>query len=141
MTLTRRIIINALDGADDYLSADELHMRVREEYPGIGVATVYRTLQLLEGFELVHRIETGEGKARYAMRRPGNSEEQPRSEVVLVCDSCGKVIRQPAAVEKAEALFDEISQDAGERYYFQTKRRTLQLHGICAGCAAAGDLG
>jgi Fur family ferric uptake transcriptional regulator len=138
MTLTRQVIIEALDNADGFLSAEELYMLVRDEYPGIGVATVYRTLQLLEDLAMVHRIETGEGRARYAMNRelPENGGV-PGHEVLLVCDRCGEIIRQPGADAKILPLFEELSRDAEKEHHFRTGRRTLQIHGICAACYGA----
>ncbi|ADK79404.1 Fur family transcriptional regulator [Sediminispirochaeta smaragdinae] len=138
MTLTRRVIIEALDRADGYLSAEELFLIVREEYPGIGVATIYRTLQLLEELALVQRVETGEGRARYAMSRDKDAGEAGvGNEVVLICDRCGKVIRQPKAAARCSELFDSLSRKAEENYRFHTERQVLQIHGLCAGCTGA----
>ncbi len=138
MTLTRRVIIEALDDADGFLSAEDLYMLVRDEYPGIGVATVYRTLQLLEDLAMVHRIETGDGRARYAMNRePSESGEVPGNEVILICDRCGEIIRQPGAEAKMLPLFEELSRGAEKEHRFRTGRRTLQIHGTCAACSGA----
>lgn len=135
MTLTRQVIIDALDRSGDYLSAEDLYLLVRQEYPGIGVATVYRTLQLLEELSLVHRIETGEGKARYAMNREmaGEQVDDPGA-VLLVCDNCGKVIPWHDGADRAQALFQELSGKATEEFRFHPLGKTLQIHGICEGC-------
>jgi Fur family transcriptional regulator, ferric uptake regulator len=140
MTLTRQVIIDALDSSDDYLSAEDLYLLVRQEYPGIGVATVYRTLQLLEELFLVHRIETGEGKARYAMNREeAGQRPEEMSEVLLVCDSCGKVIRSPGGLERGEALFQEIADHGAAQFHFHPFRKTLQIHGLCSACYGGGE--
>jgi len=136
MTLTRQIIISALEKNEDFLTAEELYFLVREAYPGIGIATVYRTLQLLEELSLVNRVETGDGKARYSMHRDEAQDgDEPRAEVLLVCDRCGKIIRQPEYTRRCEPLLSELAGEVKEAYRFKAGRAVVQIHGLCAGCS------
>ena len=47
MTIPREIILQVLDESKEHLSAEDIYMGVHHVYPAIGLATVYRTLDLL----------------------------------------------------------------------------------------------
>ena len=84
-TLPRRLIINLLADVDEYLSAEEVFMRIHREFPGIGLATVYRTLDLLNRMGIVSKFEFGEGRARYELSETASYVEHHH---VLVCKRC-----------------------------------------------------
>ncbi len=53
LTLPRQIILNVLTTTPKHLSAEEIFLLVHKKYPGIGLATVYRTLDLLTDMNLI----------------------------------------------------------------------------------------
>ncbi|HEY2495350.1 MAG TPA: Fur family transcriptional regulator, partial [Paenibacillus sp.] len=57
-----------LENEEDHLSAEDVFMLVREIAPEIGLATVYRTLELLSELHVVEKINFGDGVARYDLR-------------------------------------------------------------------------
>ena len=65
VTQPRRVILDDLDSAKEYVSAEEIYLRIHPKHPKIGLATVYRTLTLLTQIGIVTKFEFGEGKARY----------------------------------------------------------------------------
>lgn len=66
MTEQRRVILKILEGAADHPSVEEVYERARKEDASISLATVYRTLSLLEEMELIVRHEFREsGFSRY----------------------------------------------------------------------------
>lgn len=130
-TVPRQIILEILEGNDDYVSAEDLYIQVHELHPGIGLATVYRTLQLLVEIGVVTRIETGEGKARF--RLTAVSERRRRE--VLICTNCFRTFPISALPDEQGALVEKIEKDIQNRNNFEVRQAVLQFYGICAECA------
>ncbi len=65
MTGPRRVIMDTLAEASDHPDVEQLHKRVQKRDPKIGMATVYRTVKMLEECGAVCRHEFGDGRARY----------------------------------------------------------------------------
>jgi len=71
----------------DHLGAEEVFMRVKENNPEIGMATVYRTLELLADLHIVEKMNFGDGIARFDLR--GDDHEHMHHH--LICAVCGKL--------------------------------------------------
>lgn len=65
MTGQRRVIARVLSQAEDHPDVEEVHRRAAGVDPKISIATVYRTVRLLEEADLIDRHDFGEGRARY----------------------------------------------------------------------------
>ncbi len=65
MTGQRKIIMRALEASPDHPDVEQLHGRVQKLAPKISLATVYRTVRLLEERNIINRREFGDGRARY----------------------------------------------------------------------------
>ena len=66
VTNQRILVLEVLaDHRDKHLTAEDIYELVREDYPEIGLATIYRTVQLLLEMQLVDRISLDDGCARY----------------------------------------------------------------------------
>src|SRR5690625_3311253 len=76
-----------LEREEDHLSAEEIFLLVKEKAPDIGLATVYRTLELLSELEIVDKINFGDGVSRYDLRKEGAEHFHHH----LVCMECGSV--------------------------------------------------
>src|SRR5699024_11565406 len=69
------------------LSAEEVFLLVKERAPEIGLATVYRTLELLSELTIIDKINFGDGVSRYDLRKEGVDHFHHH----LVCMECGSV--------------------------------------------------
>lgn len=67
MTGQRKVILKVLGDADDHPSVEDVYERARGIDPSISIATVYRTLNLLDELDLVIRHEFQEGYSRYEL--------------------------------------------------------------------------
>ena len=67
MGQTRRAIIQVLTEMNDHPDSREIHARAAAVYPGLSIATVYRTLALFEQDGILRRIDFGDGRARYEL--------------------------------------------------------------------------
>src|SRR5690625_1675324 len=116
-----------LEREEDHLSAEEVFLLVKEKAPEIGLATVYRTLDLLTELEVVDKISFGDGVSRYDLRKEGVDHFHHH----LVCMECGSV------EEIIEDLLVDVEKIVEERRHFHVKDQRLTLNGICINCQDA----
>ena len=103
MTNQRQIIIGVIENSEDHPDVDQLYRRAVEEDTTISIATVYRTVKLLEEASIIDRIEFGDGRARY--------EESGKHHEHLVDVETGEVIEFYHA--ELEALKEKIAHEMG----------------------------
>lgn len=120
----RTAIVETLAGHGCLLTAREIADRLRDEGRDIGVATVYRSLELLEGLGLLHRVER-EGVSRYEPAHPSGEHHHH-----LICERCGKV----SAFE--DAGLERSVQRMARRLTFRVEGHDVALRGTCSACLA-----
>lgn len=104
MTEQRRVIARVLSDADDHPDVEALYQRAAKIDPKISIATVYRTVKLLEDEHIIERHDFGDGRARY--------EEIPAEHHDHLIDlRTGKVVE--FANEEIEKLQERIARDLG----------------------------
>ena len=65
MTSQRQVIVKVIEESEDHPDVDLLYRRSVEVDDTISIATVYRTVKLLEEAGVIERLEFGDGRARY----------------------------------------------------------------------------
>jgi len=119
----REAVVKLLAGQSCCLSAQEISDRLRKSGSDIGLASVYRALDVLQGVGLVQRIELGEGPSRYEpVAADGDHHHH------AVCDRCGRI----TAFED-ERLERRLEQLAGTLRHSMSGH-DLVIHGRCARC-------
>ena len=113
-----------LEHEEDHLSAEDVYLLVKEKAPEIGLATVYRTLELYTELKIVDKINFGDGVSRYDLRKEGATHFHHH----LVCIECGSV------EEIQEDLLEDVESIVEERWNFIIKDHRLTFHGICRNC-------
>ncbi|GEN56727.1 ferric uptake regulation protein [Halolactibacillus alkaliphilus] len=113
-----------LEREEDHLSAEDIYLLVKEKAPEIGLATVYRTLELLSELKVVDKINFGDGVSRYDLRKEGAAHFHHH----LVCMECG------AVEEIVEDLLEDVEKKIEDEWQFQVKDHRLTFHGICRKC-------
>ena len=72
LTTQRQIILQTfIEAEEKHLSAEDVYILVKKNNPDIGLATIYRTLDLFTELDLVKRLDFGDGRNRYEL----NSDE------------------------------------------------------------------
>ena len=132
MTLPRRAIFDIVSASSKHLSAEDIYMAVHKKYPGVGLTTVYRTLELLVKTGTLIKYEFGEGRARYEY-----TEGEVKEHAHFICLGCGKVT-DCSDINMEKFGLDNISQEISSRYDFEIKRKRLVFHGLCKACRAGG---
>ncbi|MCF3171967.1 transcriptional repressor [Streptomyces sioyaensis] len=128
-TRQRTAVRQALVGCRDFISAQALRALLEETGISVGLSTVYRTLRALEraGRVDVVRDETG---GRLYRERPEDGHRH-----YLICRCCGR--SRAVDTEVVEAWADRIGEHTG----FTDVEHTLELTGVCAGCALSAKQG
>jgi Fur family transcriptional regulator, ferric uptake regulator len=108
--------------AGQHLSAEELYVRVKKNHPGIGYATVYRTLKLLADAGLADERRFEDGFTRYEYKSPNSHHDH------LICTKCGAII------EFENERIEELQQDVARKNRFLVQSHKLELYGLCAEC-------
>ena len=131
MTLPRQEIFDVLSRTDEHLSAEDIYLRVHSKYPGVGLTTVYRTLELLANMGLIRRFDFGDGRGRYQFI------EGPKGKVHhhhLVCNNCGRVIDYNEFIDDEKELFDKAEHGLSKKYNFKILDHELTFFGLCNKC-------
>jgi Fur family ferric uptake transcriptional regulator len=122
----RGAVVSLLGGQSCCLSAHEISDELHRSGSDIGIASVYRALDLLHGMGLVQRVEFGEGVARFESVTPGGEHHHH-----AVCDRCGRVT--PFADERLERDLDRLAGDLKH----SMSGHDLVIHGECRRCAGS----
>lgn len=117
-------VLVLLEHEADHLSAEDVFLLVKDKSPDIGLATVYRTLELLTELKIVDKINFGDGVARFDLRKEGVDHFHHH----LICIECGKV------EEVQEDLLGDVEKIVESRWNFTIKDHWLTFHGICRMC-------
>jgi len=122
-TRQRAAISALLENLDEFRSAQELHDELRRRGEGIGLTTVYRTLQQMAANGLVDTLRTDTGESVY--RRCSEHHHHH-----LVCRACGSTVEIQGG--DVEAWATEVARE----HRFSDVSHTIEIFGICADCVA-----
>jgi Fur family ferric uptake transcriptional regulator len=121
-TRQRDEILKVFIAAGRHLSAEELYQLVKKSVPGIGFATVYRTLKLLSDAGLAHEQRFEDGFTRYEYNASDSHHDH------LICTRCGEII------EFENEQIEQLQQDVALKNRFLVQSHKLELYGLCAAC-------
>jgi Fur family transcriptional regulator, ferric uptake regulator len=124
-TRQRAAISALLERTDEFRSAQEIHDELRRRGEGIGLTTVYRTLQSMSASGAVDTLRTDTGESVY--RRCSQDHHHH-----LVCRSCGYTVEVQGG--QVEAWAAEVAVAHG----FSEASHTIEIFGTCADCANSG---
>lgn len=121
----RAAVVGALSELGCSVTAKEIADLLDEQDQSVGLASIYRALDLLDRMHLVNRFEVGEGVARYEPAHPGGEHHHH-----LVCQSCGNVsaFEDPALERAIESL--------SRRVDYSIDAHDVTLRGECPACHA-----
>ena len=122
-TAPREAILYTLYNHTKHLTSEDLYLLVKQEFPNlnIGIATVYRTLALLEENHLVSSISLGIQGKKFELANKGHHDH-------LICESCGKI------VEFENNKIEQLQQEIAEQNGFKLTNHLMQLYGLCSSC-------
>jgi Fur family ferric uptake transcriptional regulator len=122
-TIQREVILETLYNSDEHLTPEALHQLIVQNQPDLkaGIATIYRTLSLLEDSDMVTSLSFGAQGKKYEL---GAKEHHDH----IICTSCGEITEfVDEEIEKRQHL---IASDLG----FKMTDHSMQIYGICKIC-------
>ncbi len=124
-TSQRQIILQALlDSKENHMSAEDVYEAVRSENPDIGLATIYRSLELFTELKVLKKLDFGDGRSRYEL----SDRNMAHSHHHLICLGCGKVTE--FSYDFIDDIKDKIQSDTG----FDIIDYQLKFYGYCLEC-------
>ena len=106
------------------MSSEEIYDVVKKDCPEIGLATVYRTLQVLDKLGYTNKLNLDDGCVRYEL----TLDKTVHNHHHLVCRNCGKII------EVEEDLLDQLEDVIKEKYGFEVENHDVKFNGVCGDC-------
>ena len=125
LTPQRRAVLNIImENPGKHLTTEEIYDLVKVQCPDIGLATVYRTLQILDEMDLIMKINLDDGCSRYEY----NVHQDDHEHHHLICTNCGKIM------EVNEDLLDSIEDQIEKDYDFSITDHKVKFFGLCSTC-------
>ena len=122
-TIQREVILESLYNSDEHLTPEALHHHIQDKFPDLktGIATVYRTLSLLEDSNMVTSLSFGAQGKKYEL---GAKEHHDH----LICTECGSITEfvDQQIEERQHAISDELG--------FKMSDHSMQIYGLCKNC-------
>ena len=123
ITNPRKVVIDTLLNMDGHhCTVEELYDEISKNHPNIGVATVYRTINMLYELRLVAKLDLLDGVDRYEILTRDHHHHH------LVCDKCGKTM------EVMEDYLDPLEEMISKKYNFKIHSHFVKFSGICKEC-------
>lgn len=117
MTDQRRVVARVIESAADHPDVEELYARAAKEDPRISLATVYRTVKLLQEAGILDKLEFGDGRARYE-----DAERDHHDHLIDV--NSGRVI------EFVDPDIEELQERIAARLGYRLIGHRLELLGV-----------
>lgn len=124
LTPQREMVLSVLHDVEGLVTAEEIYARVQRRSSSVDISTVYRTLDLLQEFNLVSSVDPGDGQRRYEFLGLHGAH------LHLVCQACGQV--SGVELEVAQPFIERLQAACG----FQATLDHLSIPGLCPACAA-----
>jgi len=122
ITRQRRAVLAAINESHDHMTPADIYEKALKQHPGIGLVTVYRTLEILDKLGMICEVHAGGNSRSYLMRRPLYHHHH------LVCSGCGTV------VDFADCDLSELADRLSRKTGFEIDGHILEFSGRCVNC-------
>ncbi len=126
-TTQRELILKIIYDNDGHFTPEDIYNLIKTSHPEVklGIATVYRTLTLLEDADIVNSISFGTQGKKYEFGITNHHDH-------LVCMECGNI----------EEFYDDVIEERQEviakNFNFKMKDHVMKITGTCSACQAKG---
>ncbi len=121
LTPQRRVVIRTIISSYDHLTPAAIYDKVHQDYPDIGLVTVYRTLEILARLGLICELHAGDSCRSYTISASGHHHH-------LICSNCGRVVDFPGFE------LGEVEQNLSQETGFRIDGHLLEFIGLCQTC-------
>lgn len=126
LTVPRQAVVRVMAASQRVLSPLDIYDLVHASHPGLGLVTVYRTLEVLEELGLLQRVHRPSGCQGFIGVSCGHQH-------LLICQKCGLIEAFDGEKEQLESLISEVEAATG----YTVCGHWLQLFGLCADCKSS----
>ncbi|MCI8659269.1 MAG: transcriptional repressor [Lachnospiraceae bacterium] len=128
VTNQRLLVLETIaDHPGEHLTAEELYELARDKYPEIGLATIYRTLQVLVDLNVIDRVSFDDGFVRYELGQEQKDSRHRHHHAI--CIKCGRVISFEGD------LLEPLEQALYDTEGFKVTDHAVKLIGYCRECS------
>ncbi len=122
-TKQRELVLKFLYENNGHFTPEDIYTLLKEQHPdvNIGIATVYRTLTLLETSEIASSISFGVQGKKYELGLKKHHDH-------LICTKCGNII------EFYDETIEERQEEIAKKFNFQMTDHTMKIIGLCEKC-------
>ena len=121
LTNARKAVVETVARTTSALNPLGVYELAKVSCPGLGLVTVYRTLEKLEELGLIQRVHQHDGCNTYLPHADGHQH-------LIICEQCGKA--EYFEGDDLDAFFERVAGQHG----FKVREHWLQLFGLCANC-------
>ncbi len=129
-TVPRKIILDLLSRSSKHMSAKDIYASLYSLYPGIGLTTIYRTLELLFRLGFVQKVTAGDGQSRYELRGGDKKDHHHH----LICKKCGKIVDYRDFVQQELELILKTEETLAKKHNFHIQDHNVEFLGLCEKC-------
>jgi Fur family ferric uptake transcriptional regulator len=122
LTTQRRVVIRTVVATPNHLTPGAIYEKVHQDYPNIGLVTIYRTLDILAKLGLICKVHAGGCCGSYSLKRPLEHHHH------LICSECG------AVVDFTGCDLSELEQRLSLETGFEVEDHLLEFIGLCQAC-------
>ena len=122
-TKQRELVLKFLYENNGHFTPEDIYTLLKEQHPdvNIGIATVYRTLALLETSEIASSISFGVQGKKYELGLKKHHDH-------LICTKCGNII------EFYDETIEERQEAIAKKFNFKMTDHTMKITGLCEKC-------
>ncbi len=122
-TKQRELVLKFLYENDGHFTPEDIYTLLKEQYPevNIGIATVYRTLTLLETSQIASSISFGVQGKKYELGLKKHHDH-------LICTQCGDII------EFFDETIENRQKEIAKKFNFHMTDHTMKIIGLCENC-------
>jgi Fur family transcriptional regulator, ferric uptake regulator len=123
-TRGQRTVLDILEGKEHLISAQEIYALLRNTPQEVGLATVYRALEILVVKGEVQAISMGDQQTYYQLHKHTRHGSHH-----LICTSCRHVVPLPSCP------VGELEKQLSQQHHFAITYHVLDFFGLCRACA------
>lgn len=112
-----------IQNKNQHFNAEELFEKVQEINPEVGLATIYRSLELFCELDIIRQLDFDNSYKRYELNVKGNHHHH------LICLECGKI------VEFNDEVLEKFENSVEEEYDFKIVNHRIKFYGFCKECS------
>ena len=122
-TKQRELVVKFLYENEGHFTPEDIYTQLKQQHPdiNIGIATVYRTLTLLESSQISSSISFGTQGKKYELGLKKHHDH-------IICTKCGSI------VEFFDDVIEERQEEIAKKFNFKMTDHTMKLVGLCENC-------